>query len=84
VEAIEFLSSLRQTQLNLLYCGLGLQEPTDDIADDVTVARTLVGEFPESVPGCGRDATKGFVAEVQDAMKLEGRVVTASRWERRG
>ena len=67
-EAIQMLTSIRQTQLNLLHCGLGLQVPTDDIADDVGVVRTLVGEFPKSAAGVG---TKGFVDEVEAALTLE-------------
>ena len=72
LDAIEILSELRKTQLDVLHCGLGLQDVTDDIADDVGVTRALFGEYPDSVQVCGKDAAKGFVAEVQDAMKLEG------------
>ena len=71
-EAINLLASLRHTQLSLLYNGLGLQKPTDDIADDMAVTCTLVGEFATSIQGGGRYTPKGFVAEVQDAMNLEG------------
>jgi hypothetical protein len=71
-KALAILSSVRQSQLSVLYCGLGLQEAIDETADDVGVARTLLGEFLESVPRCRREAAKGFVAEVQDAIKLEG------------
>ena len=71
-EAIEVLGSLRRTQLNLLYSGLGLQDPTDDIAEDVAATRTLVGEFPTSIQGSGLHSPRGFVAEVQDAMNMEG------------
>ena len=74
-EVIELLSSLRSTQLNLLYCGLGLQQPTDDIAEDVAATRTLVGEFRVSIHGGDLQSTKGFIAEVQDAMTMDGRVV---------
>lgn len=71
-EAIEFLASFRRTQLNLLLSGLGLQEPTDDIAEDVAATRTLIGEFPKSIQGSGLHSPKGFVTEVQDAMNMEG------------
>ena len=71
-KAIEVLGSLRRTQLNLLYSGLGLQDPTYDIAEDVAATRTLVGEFPTSIQGSGLHSPRGFVAEVQDAMNMEG------------
>ena len=71
-EVIEVLASLRQTQLSLLYNGLGFQKPIDDIANDVVVTRILVGEFAKSIQGDGRHTPKRFVAEVQDSMNLEG------------
>lgn len=71
-DAVEVLASLRRIQLGLLYTGVGLQDPTDDIADDVAATRALVGEFATSIQGGGSQPLKGFVAEVQDAMTLEG------------
>lgn len=60
-EVQERLVRLRVTQLRLFYCGLGLQEPTSDIAADVPCARLLLGEFP----GCRRSPKScGFVADV--------------------
>jgi hypothetical protein len=47
-EVVDTIAALRNTQLNLLYCGLGLDEPTDDIASDVLSTMTLVGEFPQA------------------------------------
>lgn len=64
----EGLVQLRATQLRLFYCGLGLQEPTSDIAADVACTRLLVGEFPgprRSPKSCG------FVADVQEALSLD-------------
>ena len=71
-EAIEILSSVRETQLNLLYSGLGLQTPSDDIAEDVTATCTFLGEFVDCKQCLGNPPPNGFIAEVQDAMKLEG------------
>ena len=48
-DAIEVLTSLRSTQLSLLSSGLGLEDPTDDIAEDVPLIGTLVGEFTNPV-----------------------------------
>ena len=71
-EAVEALATLRCTQLDLLYCGLRLQEPTDDIVDDVPVMNTLVGEFTPVTPADVLHTPRGFVAEVHDAMRVEG------------
>ena len=40
-EAIEVLVALRRTQLNLLYTGLGLEEASDGIVEDVATTRTF-------------------------------------------
>lgn len=40
-EVVDVLVELRRTQLNLIYYGLGLEKPTDDIADDMPITRTL-------------------------------------------
>lgn len=71
-EAIEILSALRSTQLRLLYAGLGVEDPGDDIAEDVPLMRTLVGEFAKPIEGDEVHTPKGFVAEVQDALRCEG------------
>ena len=47
-EAIDVMSALRRTQLDLVHCGLGLQEPKYDIMEDVLVTHTLVGELTKT------------------------------------
>lgn len=67
-EVQEGFVRLRETQLRLFYDGLGLQEPTSDIAADVPCAHLLLGEFP----GCRRSPNScGFVADVQEALSLD-------------
>ena len=39
---------------------MGLQNPTDDIADDVATARTLFGEFSMSVKGVDCKVQEGL------------------------
>jgi hypothetical protein len=70
-DAIEVLTYVRTTGLNMLYSGLGLQDPTDDIADDVPLMRTLVGEFPKPLQPAEVHTPRGFVTEVQVAMHAE-------------
>lgn len=65
-EEQEGLINLRRMQLQLLFCGLGLEEPTDDIAPDVAYVRSLIGELP-ALPSSGF----GLVAEVQAAISLD-------------
>lgn len=72
LDAIDLMKALRKIQLSLLYSGLGLEDPTDDIADDVPLIRTLVGEFTKPVQANEGDTPRGFVAEVQDALNSEG------------
>ena len=71
-EAIEVRVALRCTQRGLFYSGLGLEEPTDDIAEDVAVTRTLLGEFLKPTQLDGMHTPKGFVAEVQDVLTFKG------------
>ena len=71
-DAVELLATLRRTQLSLVYSGLGLEDPTDDIVDDVRVTHTLVGEFTPAAHVGDQHTPKGFVYEVQDAMRIEG------------
>lgn len=71
-DAIEVLARLRNTQLDILYSGLGLKDPTDDIVDDIAVSRTLLGEFAKPTQLDAVHTPKGFVAEVQDALSFEG------------
>lgn len=70
-DAIEVLTHVRSTQLSLFYSGLGLQDPTDDIADDVPLMRSLLGEFPTPLQAVAVHTPRGFVAEVQVAMHFE-------------
>ena len=72
-EAIDVMSALRRTQLDLVHCGLGLQEPKYDIMEDVLVTHTLVGEFTKTPLVDGLHTPRGFVAEVEDAMRCEER-----------
>lgn len=71
-DAIQVLARLRNTQLDILYSGLGLRDPTDDIVDDIAVSRTLLGEFAKPTQLDAVHTPKGFVAEVQDALSFEG------------
>lgn len=71
-EAIELLSALRCTPLSLLYSGLGLEDPTDDIAEDVPLMRTLVGKYTKPIERDEVHTPRGFVAEIQDALRLKG------------
>ena len=70
-EVQEGLIQLRRTQLHLFYCGLGLEEPTDDIAADVHCARLILGEFPATGQSSRSTTPSSFVAEVQEALSLD-------------
>ena len=54
-----------------MYCGLGLEEPTDDIAPDVASVRSLMGELPPLVSNTQSGSGVGVVAEVQDVLSLD-------------
>jgi hypothetical protein len=70
-EVQDLFIHFRRTQLHLFYAGLGLEEPTDDIASDVDYVRSLLGEFP-AVDAARRSPTMlGFVADVQEALSLD-------------
>lgn len=47
-EVMDTIAALKNTQLNLIYCGFGLDEPTNDIISNVLNTLTLVGEFPQA------------------------------------
>ena len=47
-EMVDTIAALKNTQLNLIYCGFGLDEPTNDIISNVLNTLTLVGEFPQA------------------------------------
>lgn len=70
-EVQEGLIHLRRLQLHLFYCGLGLEQPTDDIAADVPSARSLLGEFPLLDPARRSPTSLGFVADVQETLNLD-------------
>ena len=69
---IEVLTALQCTQLGLLYSGLGLEEPTNNIVKDVAVTCILLGELTKPTQVDGMHTLKRFVAEVQDTMRFEG------------
>ena len=57
-------------QLGLLYSGLGLEEPIDDIVEDVPITRILLNEFTKPNQVVGVHIPKLFVVEVQDAIRF--------------
>lgn len=63
-EVQERLIHLRKIQLHLLYYGLGLEGPMDDIAVDIVCVRSLMGEFLTLGPNRRYPTSLGFVAEV--------------------
>ena len=56
--------NLKITQLHLLYCGLGLEEPTDDIAINVGCVHSLIGGPPTLNPIMRSRIAFGFVAKL--------------------
>lgn len=70
-EVQEKLIHFRRMQLHLFYCGLGLEEPTDDIAPDVACTRSLFGEVPAADSARRSSTSLGFVADVQEALSLD-------------
>lgn len=70
-EVQDRLIHLRRTHLHLFYCGLGLEEPTNDIASDMACVCLLLGEF-HAVDAARRSPTSlGFVADTQEALSLD-------------
>ena len=47
-EMVDTIAALRNTQLNLMYGGFGLDEHRDNIKSDVLNTLTLVCEFPQA------------------------------------
>ena len=45
-EVVDVMLASREIQFNFIYCGLGLEEPMDDIVPDMTNTLSLMGEFP--------------------------------------
>ena len=70
-EVVDTITAFRNTQLNLLYCGLGLDEPTDDIASDVLSTLTLVGEFPQASDLISENHQKNYVHAVEEAIGVD-------------
>lgn len=66
------MTALQRTQLGLLYSGLGLEEPTNNIVKDVAVTRILLDELTKPTQVDGMHTLKRFVAEVQDTVRFEG------------
>ena len=66
------LQRVRSTQLRLFNCGLGEEEPTNDIAEDVHCTRALLGEEVAIARGEPTEPTMAFVGDAQEAMSFEG------------
>ena len=69
---VDTIAALKNTQLNLMYCGLGLNEPIDDIASDVLSTLTLVGEFPQVFQLLSEIKPKNYMHDVEEAIMLDG------------
>ena len=67
----EGLISLRRTQLHYLFCGMELEEPTDDNSPEIGYVRYLMGELPILDSSPQPASGFGFVAEVQAALSLD-------------
>lgn len=59
-------------QLKWLCCGLGGEEPLVDIALNIHVTQALLIDFPQCAQVSSNHTRFGFVAEVQEAMSLDG------------
>ena len=70
-EVVDTIVAFRNTQLNLIYCGLGLDEPTDDIASDVLSTMTLVGEFSQASQLLPETRPKSYVHAIEEAIGLD-------------
>ena len=66
------LQRVRSTQLRLFNCGLGEEEPIDDIVEDVHCTRALLGEEVAIARGEPAEPTMAFVGDAQEAMSFEG------------
>lgn len=69
---VDGLKGLRHMQLNMLYYRLGLEDPTDNVALDVEVTWTLLDEFPVYAQISHVHTQLGFVAKVEEVMRLDG------------
>ena len=70
-EIVQRRQHVRSTQLRLFNCGLGVENATDDIVQDLHCTRALLGEevvIPMEKPS---GTTMGFVTKVHEAMSLE-------------
>jgi hypothetical protein len=70
-EVVDTIAALRNTQFNMMYCGLGLDEPIDDIASNVLSTLTLVGEFPQASELLLGNTPKSYVHVVEEAIVLD-------------
>jgi hypothetical protein len=70
-DVVNTIASLRNTELNLMYYGLGLDESTDNIASDVLSTLTLVGEFPQALELLPENQPKNYVHVVEEAIGLD-------------
>ena len=70
-ELLQNMEHVRSAQVHLFNYGLGVQDATDDIADNLHCTRALLGEEvvqPKEKPS---RKTLGFSGEVHEAMSLE-------------
>lgn len=65
-KVVDALVRLRRIQLGLFYCGLGLEEPTDDIADDVPLTRILLNKYTKPTEFVGIYNRKESMGEVHE------------------
>lgn len=68
---VQGLKHVRSTQLRLFNCGLGLEEPIDDIAINIDYIRSLLGKEVAMAQEKRARTTVGFVVDVQEAVSLE-------------
>lgn len=70
-EIVQRRQHVRSIQLRLFSCGLGVENATDDIAQDLHCKWALLGEEVVMPMGNSSGTTVGFVAKVHEAMSLE-------------
>lgn len=64
-KVIDVMLDLMQIQLNLIYYGFGLKEPTDNIVPDVPSMLSIMNEFPKMCPLLPVTKPLGYVEAVQ-------------------
>ena len=67
-EVVDNIVVLRNTQLNMIYCGFGLDEPTDDIASDMLNTLTLVAAFFQTSQLISKIKPKSYVHDVEETI----------------